>query len=572
MAAAASGEGLEHLELQAEYELARRSRSGGLGQLALLVIFVLATRVDLTLWQVGTLALLAASANLLRLFLAFDQQRFYPAKRWLWNVLFASSMFIAAASWGLLFLWSLHAFGLVNYATTLALLIGSGIAAAITSSACPRQIIGRFFIVLVLGPPTLYLLALGERNAVAMALIFLTYAGFLWLQLRIQNKTFWDGLRSESRLSDEAARLRSILDAIPGLVSWIGPDLTFRGVNRNYAANYGGSVSEFVGRELSYLNPDVAFLRRVQEFMRLEERKSTYEVQMTVRGSSRWHLIVMKKTNLNEGDPSKFECYLVCIDIHNLKMAESEIERQRIQAEQTSKLAIVGELAASVVHEIKNPLTAVQSSVEMIRTHLDTPHPDAGKLEKFANQAVSNCQRIQKIANNLMRFSRRTEEEPYSLVKLKQIVRDSVDLVSTGFRHRGVSLKVSGADDSTLIRCRPVEISQVLVNLLNNALAAAKDQDEKWVELSAHAAATGTIQLRITDSGRGIPREARDKLFQPFFTTKRAGSGTGLGLSISKRIIERYGGKIEYDATAPNTTFVVTFSAMRVAIPDTRAS
>jgi len=91
---------------------------------------------------------------------------------------------------------------------------------------------------------------------------------------------------------------------------------------------------------------------------------------------------------------------------------------------------------------------------------------------------------------------------------------------------------------------------------LGNAVEAAKNQNEKWVKLGVRSSGE-QIQVEITDSGPGVPEELREKIFEPFFTTKPPGAGTGLGLSISRRIIERYGGRIDIDHAEGHTTFVI---------------
>ena len=98
-------------------------------------------------------------------------------------------------------------------------------------------------------------------------------------------------------------------------------------------------------------------------------------------------------------------------------------------------------------------------------------------------------------------------------------------------------------------------MSQVILNLLNNAFDAIENKDEKWVEVQT-LQNKNWVEIRVSDCGHGIPKEIQDKILQPFFTTKEVGKGTGLGLSISKGIIESHGGDLTIDNEAKNTTFV----------------
>ena len=117
-------------------------------------------------------------------------------------------------------------------------------------------------------------------------------------------------------------------------------------------------------------------------------------------------------------------------------------------------------------------------------------------------------------------------------------------------------------DETLVFQGRGTEISQVLVNLLNNADDAISKMPEKWIKLSVQNR-SDWLEIRVTDSGHGIPPGDQKKLFQPFFTTKEIGKGTGLGLSISHGIVKNHGGELTLDTTSPNTCFVVRLPALK---------
>ncbi|RYZ66100.1 MAG: HAMP domain-containing histidine kinase, partial [Proteobacteria bacterium] len=127
------------------------------------------------------------------------------------------------------------------------------------------------------------------------------------------------------------------------------------------------------------------------------------------------------------------------------------------------------------------------------------------------------------------------------------------------FRYKGVDLRVGAIPDVNLI-CRPTELSQVLLNLLNNAFDAVEEaeanQSQRWVQVAVRVEGEW-VSLTVTDSGTGIPETVASRMLEPFYTTKELGKGTGLGLSISKGIVETHGGQLYYDRSNPNTSFVV---------------
>jgi C4-dicarboxylate-specific signal transduction histidine kinase len=141
-------------------------------------------------------------------------------------------------------------------------------------------------------------------------------------------------------------------------------------------------------------------------------------------------------------------------------------------------------------------------------------------------------------------------------VELKTIIEDTLDLCQERAKNLDINLSVSEVPRIT-ITVRSIQVSQVLLNLINNAIEAIKDlTGEKWITITFHLSSTNLI-IRITDSGQGIPKEIAEKVMMPFFTTKQNENGTGLGLSISRGIIEEHNGKLYIDNNNLNTSFVI---------------
>jgi signal transduction histidine kinase len=140
---------------------------------------------------------------------------------------------------------------------------------------------------------------------------------------------------------------------------------------------------------------------------------------------------------------------------------------------------------------------------------------------------------------------------------VQQILEETLPFCMERLKQNSVELRVSPVEQSLLIDCRPTEISQVLLNLLNNAVDAAEPLPEKRMEVKVKNVGTD-VEISGMDSGMGIPEQFRNKVGQPFFTTKQVGHGTGLGLSTSKGIVEAHGGHLNLDAECEHTRFVVT--------------
>lgn len=135
-----------------------------------------------------------------------------------------------------------------------------------------------------------------------------------------------------------------------------------------------------------------------------------------------------------------------------------------------------------------------------------------------------------------------------------KIVHETSGLCLDKFTNNGVELRISVGKGSAFMECNAVQISQVLVNLLNNAYDAVQGCAERWVHLEA-IDRDGIVELAVTDSGPGVPRAVQERLFEPFFTTKEAGRGTGLGLTVSSNIARAHHGELSLDHQSPFTRF-----------------
>lgn len=250
-------------------------------------------------------------------------------------------------------------------------------------------------------------------------------------------------------------------------------------------------------------------------------------------------------------------------DITGLKEAEQKILDQQGQMIASSKLSAIGEMASAITHEINNPLGVILGRCEMIKTLIDRGNVDIANLKRLVDTIEVNGRRIEKIVKSMKSLSHHGEEDPFLPTSVTSIVQDLTDLLYERFKNHQVRLRIDKVEENLTIECRSHEVLQVLVNLLNNAFDAVQDLDEKWVDVKIFKK-DNSLVVSVTDSGKGIAPEIVEKLFKPFFSTKRVQYGTGLGLSISKSLIQRHQGRLEYDSSSPHTCFVVTLPLLQV--------
>lgn len=240
-----------------------------------------------------------------------------------------------------------------------------------------------------------------------------------------------------------------------------------------------------------------------------------------------------------------------CQDITNKVELENQLESERIKLIQSSKLATLGEMAAGVAHEINNPVAIISGAVNVMARE-DISQQIREKSCEKANRSV---ERILKIVHGLRKFSRTTTEINLKKVKLANIIEECLILSETKSKRHDVKVINKVGTDLEII-VDDIQIEQVLINLIGNAIDANTHGPAPWVELSFETN-DKYLSLIVRDSGTGISKENLSKLFDPFFTTKPVGSGTGLGLSISKGIAQEHGGDLEYKLIDGHTAFVL---------------
>lgn len=244
-----------------------------------------------------------------------------------------------------------------------------------------------------------------------------------------------------------------------------------------------------------------------------------------------------------------------------------ELDIEKAKSQQSAKLATLGELSAGIAHEISNPLAIISATTQLLPKHYNDLEGLNNRI-KAIERAVA---RATKIVGGLRKFSRLANPSDFSSHSLRDLIRESIVLVEAKARTFQTPVSLDCISEAR-VACDEVEIGQVFINMIGNAIDAICDQDEKWVKISV-SETENEVVVQIRDSGKGIPPDIAKKLFDPFFTTKPAGVGTGLGLSITTSILTRHNATIKIVEKDPNTCFEIRFqrvAATPQANPDGR--
>lgn len=228
----------------------------------------------------------------------------------------------------------------------------------------------------------------------------------------------------------------------------------------------------------------------------------------------------------------------------------------------TAQLAELGEQSAMVAHEIKNLLTVISSRATLLRKYLQLSPPNYSRAEEAARGIEDVSRKISDMTRGLLGALGNRDQDPRVEVLVSRVLRDVIALCEGRLRQKGISFQVEEGPVDARILARPLQLVQVLVNLLNNAADAVDGLENRWVRLKVHEDGDSLL-FEVTDSGPGVPESIREKIFEPLFTTKPEGKGTGLGLVISRRIAEEHDGTLHLDHRSECTRFVMRLPKVR---------
>ncbi|MFL6623203.1 MAG: PAS domain S-box protein [Sulfurifustaceae bacterium] len=231
------------------------------------------------------------------------------------------------------------------------------------------------------------------------------------------------------------------------------------------------------------------------------------------------------------------------IDITEKRQAEIETRNMRLELSHFARVAMMGELTGSLAHELSQPLTAILANAQSARLLLDAPTPDLAAVREIVDDIVSDEQRAGETIRRVRSLLKKSAPE-YQLLDLNTIIVEVLGFINTEALTKNVAVAMQLAHDLPNVRGDRIQLQQVVLNLVLNALDAMKNtpSGERRLDVSSVRLDSATLQVSVKDTGTGIASEALDKIFDPFFTAKS--DGLGMGLAICRSIVEAHGGRI----------------------------
>ncbi len=341
------------------------------------------------------------------------------------------------------------------------------------------------------------------------------------------------------------AHLQSILDTVPDAMIVIDTNGIIHSFSSAAERLFGYNATAAIGQNIKVLMPSPyrenhdSYLKR---YLDTGERRiiGIGRVVVGERQDGSTFPMELSVGEMKSSDRRFFTGFIR--DLTERQQVEARLQELQSELVQMSRYTAMGEMASTLAHELNQPLSAITNYLKgSYRLLEDSKDVAAAAVREAVSKAADQALRAGQIIRRLRNFVTHGESER-RVESVSKIIEESSALALVGVRETGIRVKFRFSASSDLTLVDKVQIQQVLVNLIRNAIEAMEEVQRRELTISTLGPNGGMVQISVADTGSGIPPDIAEQLFQPFFTTKA--HGMGVGLSISRTIIENHGGKI----------------------------
>ena len=350
--------------------------------------------------------------------------------------------------------------------------------------------------------------------------------------------------RMEHELQENEAFYTSVLSTAPDGIITIGDKGQIRSFNRAAERIFGYRADEIIGKNVSLLMPSPYREDHDDHLDRYHRtgEKRIIGIGRMVQGLRRDGSVFPLELAVGEVEVDGAKYFTGFVrDISAQQQDRKRAHELQAELAQVSRVAVAGEMSAVLAHEVSQPLAAVSNYLQAVRRMLEAPKADKTRIAEMLGKGIDQAQRAGDIVRRLRDFTRRGAPERSS-EDLSSIVEEAAGLALIGTDKLDLRVQWRLAHDLPPVMIDRVQIQQVVLNLMRNAVDALKDAARREISVETRLGRDGTVEIRVEDSGGGIPADIKGRLFSPFLTTKA--EGTGIGLRISLSIVEAHGGRL----------------------------
>jgi len=370
-------------------------------------------------------------------------------------------------------------------------------------------------------------------------------------EIIIKIKKDFDNLFNDIKKSQ--IKFRNLVDNSPDFIAEVDNKMNILSMNLPMANFLGRDIVSLIGKNILGIFTDKIFNARYSLV------KKALEKNITITNEDERNGLYFENIYVPSTDHQTVQ--IIVRDISDRKKAEKEKKDIELKMLAQSKLATLGEVATGVAHEINQPLTYINSVIQLLLEDMDSNELNFDIAKKRLEKSEQQIERITDIINHLRTLGRRKIDMNQE-VDLSKVLYDSLLIVNERIRLKNIELICENEKNLLYINGSPNQLEQIFLNMFSNAIDVLEDK-EGYKEIKVvikNIENRSKVLLQISDNGNGMPEEVKNKIFEPFFTTKDVGSGTGLGLSIILGIIEEHGGEIICESEIGNgTVFFIKF-------------
>jgi PAS domain S-box-containing protein len=364
--------------------------------------------------------------------------------------------------------------------------------------------------------------------------------------------------RVEERLAGSEKRVRMIADALPGLIAYVGGDRRYRFSNQAYERWHGIATEEVYGKTMQeVLGDEVYALARPYVDEALTGVPVRYRMDVPTLGGGDTRFIEASYVPHLDPAGQVLGFYSLVQDITDRRTAEIQAQRQRDELAHVTRVATLGEMAASMVHELNQPLAAMLSSAQAALRFLAADPPNLAEVEAALQYIVADDRRASEVVRSLRAFAVKGGQMTEGIA-VNRLVEEVLFLLRNDASLHSVGVTTDLAPGLPAARGDRVQLQQVLVNLVLNGFEAMEGTPTpRELAIRTTLDEEGRLRVAVSDTGPGIAPELSELVFDAFFTTKD--KGMGMGLSISRSIAEAHGGRLRVaGGGAAGATFHLT--------------